>query len=449
MNEMSWKSTAVQNCKNCGLESCCPRMHGGTLTDLRGRNLQDLPGWCTDWRPVGLSPINDGCGHCGDCYFCDDGRCHKLAELARVEIPSKAYVGTSPLLPGCIHYAAGESEMGLETAFDDLTDGENVEPAAPTLVIDDAQAALAAAQAENETAIADPERLAVVTAEVQLLSGEMLRNILQIGKRLKEIKQLVGHGQFGSYVKENCGYSHDVANRFMKVAEQYTEETLPVGLSVSKVYELLSLPEAERAAFVENHDVENMTVRQLRAELAEEKQRNVQLSSEAVQLKTAARKAKEEAAGAEGARKRVYELQAMMRDENASLREQLRNAQAARPETVTVEVEKVVLPDDYEALKAENESMREQLQAQKYDPFDKADELVMDDLQDACEKMDETLDAIVQSFAALRMRAREDLQLLHSMKRLVGSIVSYAGNIDLEHTVLMEDARKEAGEGEE
>jgi len=190
-------------------------------------------------------------------------------------------------------------------------------------------------------------------------------------------------------------------------------------------------------------------VRQLRAELAEAKQRNVQLNSEAVQLRAAARDAKARAAGAEASRERVYDMQAALRGENADLREKLNAARAARPETVTVEVEKVVLPDDYEALKAENESMREQLQAQKYNPFDKADELVMEDLQDACEKMDETLDAIVQSFAALRLRAREDLQLLHTMKRLVGHIVSYAGNIDLEHTVLMEEARKEAGEGGE
>lgn len=446
-----WLELTEQSCKNCGLLTCCPCMRQGELTDLSERHHADRPGWCTSWRPAYLAPADGAPGHCGDCHYCDGGtRCGKLVEIAREVIPTRVYVGTDAALPGCSMYAAGgadeDLDAELESEFDDFDSCEDV---GIPMIEDEAREALAAAQAENATAIADPERLAVVTAEVQLLSGEVLRNILQIGKRLIEIKQLVGHGRFGSYVKENCGYSHDVANRFMKVAEQYTEETLPVGLSVSKVYELLSLPEAERAAFVEKHDVEGMTVRQLRAELAEEKQRNVQLSSEAVQLKTAARKAKEEAAGAEGARKRVYELQATLRDENASLREQLRNARAARPETVTVEVEKVVPPDDYEAMKAENESMREQLQAQKYDPFDKADELVMDDLQDACEKMDETLDAIVQSFAALRLRAREDLQLLHAMKRMVDNIVSYAGNIDLEHTLLMEEARKEAGEGDE
>lgn len=446
-----WLELTEQSCMNCGLLTCCPCMRQGTLTDLSERNHADRPGWCNSWRPAYLAPADGAPGCCGDCHYCDGGtRCGKLVEIAREVIPTRVYVGTDAALPGCSMYAAGgagdDLDAVLESDFDDFDSCEDV---GIPMIEDEAREALAAAQAENAPAIADPERLAVVTAEVQLLSSEVLRNILQIGKRLIEIKQLVGHGQFGSYVKENCGYSHDVANRFMKVAEQYTEETLPAGLSVSKVYELLSLPEVERAAFVENHDVEGMTVRQLRAELAAEKQRTMQLSSEAVQLKTAARKAKEEAAGAEGARKRVYELQATLRDENASLREQLRNAQAARPETVTVEVEKVVPPDDYEALRAENESMREQLQAQKYDPFDKADELVMEDLQEACEKMDETLDAIVQSFAALRMRAREDIQLLHSMKRLVANIISYAGNIDLEHTVVMDEARKEAGEGGE
>lgn len=445
-----WLELAEQNCKNCGLLTCCPCMRQGELTDLSDRNHADRPGWCNSWRPAYLAPVDGAPGCCGDCHYCDGGaRCGKLVEIAREVIPTRVYVGTDAALPGCSMYAAGgdgdDLDAELESEFDDFDSSEAV---GIPMIEDEAREALAAAQAENATAIADPERLAVVTAEVQLLSGEVLRNILQIGKRLIEIKQLVGHGRFGSYVKENCGYSHDVANRFMKVAEQYTDETLPVGLSVSKVYELLSLPEAERAAFVENHDVENMTVRQLRAELAAEKQRTTELMSESVQLKAAARDAKARAAGAEASRERVYDMQATLRGENASLREQLRRAQEARPETVMVEVEKVVPPDDYEAIKAENESMREQLQAQKYDPFDKADELVMDDLQDACEKMDETLDAIVQSFAALRMRAREDLQLLHTMKRLVGNIVSYAGNIDLEHTVLMEEARKEAGEGE-
>ena len=446
-----WLELTEQSCKNCGLLTCCPCMRQGTLTDLSERNHADRPGWCNSWRPAYLAPADGAPGCCGDCHYCDGGiRCGKLVEIAREVIPTRVYVGTDAALPGCSMYAAGgagdDLDAVLESDFDDFDSCEDV---GIPMIEDEAREALAAAQAENAPAIADPERLAVVTAEVQLLSGEMLRNILQIGKRLIEIKQLVGHGQFGSYVKENCGYSHDVANRFMKVAEQYTEETLPVGLSVSKVYELLSLPEAERAAFVENHDVEGMTVRQLRAELAAEKQRTMQLSSEAVQLRADARDAKARAAGAEASRERVYDMQAALRGENADLREKLNAARAARPETVTVEVEKVVPPDDYEALKAENESMREQLQAQKYDPFDKADELVMDDLQDACDKMDETLDAIVQSFAALRMRAREDLQLLHAMKRLVGNIISYAGSIDLEHTLLMEDARKEAGEGDE
>lgn len=111
-----------------------------------------------------------------------------------------------------------------------------------------------------------------LTMEVNLLTAQIAQNAVLIGRKLNEMKQLLPHGEFMPYIEEHCGFKQRIANQFMRIAAEYTVESLPTGLGISKVYELLALPAGEREEFIATHDAESMTVRQLREEIRRKKQ---------------------------------------------------------------------------------------------------------------------------------------------------------------------------------
>ena len=131
-------------------------------------------------------------------------------------------------------------------------------------------------------ALQQTRSLEVIGAEIRALTSSMLGNIIEIGRRMVEAKELLPHGEFGPWIKENTGYSHSTANNFMRLFEEYgarqqslfgaeVENSQTFGkLSYTKALALLALPsEEEREAFVETHDVEAMSTRELQQALRE------------------------------------------------------------------------------------------------------------------------------------------------------------------------------------
>lgn len=153
------------------------------------------------------------------------------------------------------------------------------------------------ARMEAEAALTNSQtsaNLESLTMEVNLLASQIAQNAVLIGRKLNEMKQLLPHGEFMPYIEAHCGFKQRMANQFMRIAAEYTVETLPVGLGVSKVYELLALPAADREEFVASHDAESMTVRQLREEIRRMKRDGEkQLAEVNSKLDTAEEKARE------------------------------------------------------------------------------------------------------------------------------------------------------------
>ena len=112
-----------------------------------------------------------------------------------------------------------------------------------------------------------------IAAEIRTLDTQgkhlCLMYIFEIGKRLEEAKSLVGHGHWGEYLKAQVGYSQDTANKYMKVYREYQKNgvfpnsDMFMNLDFSKAYKLLAVPAEERESFLQEHPVEDMTVRQL------------------------------------------------------------------------------------------------------------------------------------------------------------------------------------------
>lgn len=138
-----------------------------------------------------------------------------------------------------------------------------------------------------------------VTQGILVLSAQTVANICQIGKLLTEAKSMVGHGGWEKYLEEKVSYSQSTANNFMRLYQEYGEfgpnlQTFG-NLNTSQALALLALPEGKREAFAENHDVESMSVRQLKQQIAVEKKRaddaenrNVHLAAQLAEAEDAA-----------------------------------------------------------------------------------------------------------------------------------------------------------------
>ncbi len=192
---------------------------------------------------------------------------------------------------------------------------------------------------------------------------------IEIGRRLTEAKEMLEHGQWLPYLKEQTEFSQPSASRLMRLYDEYgAKQTSLFGaesnystlnnLSISNALRLLAVPEDEREEFAAEHDVEHMSAREL-DELI--KQRD-----EAE--KRAARAEEQVQQAADGAAKADEQYQ-KARQELHLLREKLGNAEAQkaaaekelselreRPVEVAVEVDEKAVAEAVTAARAKNDA---------------------------------------------------------------------------------------------
>ena len=192
---------------------------------------------------------------------------------------------------------------------------------------------------------------------------------IEIGRRLTEAKEMLEHGQWLAYLKEQTEFSQPSASRLMRLYDEYgAKQTSLFGaelnystlnnLSISNALRLLAVPEDEREEFAAEHDVEHMSAREL-DELI--KQRD-----EAEQR--AARAEEQVQQAADGAAKADEQYQ-KAKQELHLLREKLGNAEAQkaaaekelselreRPVEVAVEVDEKAVAEAVTLARAKNDA---------------------------------------------------------------------------------------------
>ncbi len=124
----------------------------------------------------------------------------------------------------------------------------------------------------------------VIAAEINMITHQtrkiMLTCAIEIGRRLKEAKGLVRHGEWGKWLEESVSYSQSSAAKLMRLFEEYgsafpdgpglsaNSEPVP-NLTYTQALLLLGLPEEERTEFLAQSDMASMTNRELRQALKE------------------------------------------------------------------------------------------------------------------------------------------------------------------------------------
>ena len=177
--------------------------------------------------------------------------------------------------------------------------------------------------------------------------------ILTIGRCLIEAKDMLPHGEWLPWLNERVEFSERTARNFMRLAREWTNRQTLADLGAAKALTLLALPAEEREQFVEDHNVIDMSARQLKEAIRERDE-----------ARKAAEAAKADASAAEQARAKMEADMAVVNASLAAAREEKQKAdqEAARLENelaalkarpVEVAVETVVDPEAIEKAKAE------------------------------------------------------------------------------------------------
>lgn len=124
----------------------------------------------------------------------------------------------------------------------------------------------------------DMVREAQLASEINLITEQtkqmVLMNFIELGKRLTEAKAMVKHGEWGNWLKERVNYSQRTANNMMKLYAEYGASGIAsksqsiANLSVTQAVALLEIPAEEREKFAEQNNAKDMTIRELKEELA-------------------------------------------------------------------------------------------------------------------------------------------------------------------------------------
>lgn len=161
--------------------------------------------------------------------------------------------------------------------------------------------------------VRDIEAITTEILDAKRAGGEA---IITIGKGLIEAKALLSHGEWLPWLTEMVEFSESTAQRFMRLAREWSNPSALTDLGATKALQLLALPESERVAFLadvhqvdgEEKTVIDMTSRELARAI---KERNAAL--------LATEQAKKDQAAAEAAREKMAEDMALANERIAGL----------------------------------------------------------------------------------------------------------------------------------
>jgi len=183
---------------------------------------------------------------------------------------------------------------------------------------------------------------------------------IEIGRRLAEAKEMLGHGEWLPWLERETEFSDRSAARYMKLFDEYgasqqglfgpeTNSPTLSNLPISKALALLSVPESDRIEFAEEVDAEHISVRELEKKIQE---REEQLKAAEQELKAALKDQEGSEKALNDARERIREL--------AALNEELEK----RPVEVAVETvrDEEAIREAAAAAKAEAEKQNERAQ---------------------------------------------------------------------------------------
>lgn len=183
------------------------------------------------------------------------------------------------------------------------------------------------------------------TAEILILKDQTAQNIIEIGRRLIEVKERLEHGEYLKWLKEKVDFTERTAQRFVKVATVFSNTTPVSHLGTRKLLALAGLDEEDRQEVMKENKVEDMTTRELERVVKEKKEIKKQLEEE---------------------QELSNELQEEIKEKEKqikTLQNEIENIQIPKKEIIEKEVVKEVIPENLILEKQELEEKLKTLRA--------------------------------------------------------------------------------------
>lgn len=202
------------------------------------------------------------------------------------------------------------------------------------------------------TELTEKKDLNTIAAEIRTLQqqaqGILLSYAIEIGRRLYEAKAELSHGQWGDWLKEKVNYSQSTANNYMKLYDRYGQEQVSLfgggnseslkNMPYTKALKLLALPEEETEEFLTEHDVENMSTRELEQAIRERDEAKAEKQTMEEAVSKAAEEAKAAEEKAQQLQKELEELknrpvEVAVEPPSEEMLQEIRAAEAAKYQT--------------------------------------------------------------------------------------------------------------------
>lgn len=243
-----------------------------------------------------------------------------------------------------------------------------------------------------EQAVPAVRDIETITAEILTLKQNAGDAIIGIGQRLIEAKEMLPHGAWLPWLEDRVEFSVSSANRFMRLAREWTNSAALTNLGATKALTLLALPPEEREQFISEHHTVNgeektvidMTSREL--EQAVRERDEARLAAEAAQA---------DAKSAEESRAKMEADMALLKEQCRSSQDAVAAAQKELEELKAKPVDVAVMAVDQEKLDAARAEAVAEMQAK------------VDKAKAARDKAEENRKAAEAALAEIRTKLEE------------------------------------------
>ncbi|MBR3019815.1 MAG: DUF3102 domain-containing protein [Clostridia bacterium] len=193
-------------------------------------------------------------------------------------------------------------------------------------------------------------------------------NLFNLGRILIQAKKQVDHGAWEAWINDNAGgMSLRVAEDLMAACERFDGRQQFMEIGKSKLFKLLALPAGTEEAFLEAHDVEAMTVREVQEAV---KKARAEALAEARAEISREREARFEAERrAEALESRPYEMPDDVADELRAQRDRIQEAEESAQHFAQLARDvgnaKAALERENRSLQSEIDEMNADMQEQQ------------------------------------------------------------------------------------
>ncbi|MEC0107246.1 DUF3102 domain-containing protein [Paenibacillus taichungensis] len=277
----------------------------------------------------------------------------------------------------------------------------------------------------------------VIAAEIRSIDKQVRENMIDIGLRLIEAKGLVKRGEWGQWLSINVNYSHSTANNLMKIAAEFSKSETLIKLEYSQAVEVLSLPADQREGFVEENNVSEMSVRELKAAIKAQQEAERKLAEEQERANAA------EAARAEEERQRevlrgqyqnLLEERQKLESELAAAQEEAKKPSKATGPDAKTKTELRKAEKDLSETQQRLSALEEEMKAKEDEMSAKVDAAIKEREQELAEQARKREEESAKQVAELQEQLRKNNNtaaikvkvhfesLLNDFNSLVGSI---------------------------